>query len=96
MCEMSDMILYGLETETTHPEGLFDDLSFLDCWENEKKVTRNLFMFCGLKNVKISKKRDFEQKSCWDIFQTIADIDIIFFWSRNTSHELTLNPSSDV
>ena len=30
MCEMSDMILYGLETETTHPEGLFDDLSFLD------------------------------------------------------------------
>ena len=53
-------------------------------------------MFFGLKNVKMAKKRDFEQKSCWDIFQTIADIGIIFFGGRNTSHEPTLNPSSDV
>ena len=28
MCEMSDMVLYVLESETRHPEGLFDDLSF--------------------------------------------------------------------
>ena len=28
MCEMSDMVIYGPESETRHPEGLFDDLSF--------------------------------------------------------------------
>ena len=38
MCEMWDMVLYSLETETTHPEGLFDTLSFLDFRKNEKKL----------------------------------------------------------
>ena len=36
ICEMSDMVLHGLETETRHPEGLFDDLSFLDFRKNEE------------------------------------------------------------
>ena len=37
ICEMSDMVLYGLETETTHPGGLFETLSFLNFRKNEKK-----------------------------------------------------------
>ena len=32
------------------------------------------------KCLKIAKKHIFRQKSCGDIFQTIVDIDLIFFW----------------
>ena len=32
------MAMYGLETETKHPEGLFEALSFLDFRKNEKKL----------------------------------------------------------
>ena len=38
MCEMSDMAIYGLETESTRPERLFHNLSFLDFRKNEKKL----------------------------------------------------------
>ena len=38
MCEMLDMTIYGLETETTHPKRLFDNLLFLDFRKNEKKL----------------------------------------------------------
>ena len=41
MCEKTDMVIYGLENETTHPERLFDDLSFLDFRKNEKKLGAN-------------------------------------------------------
>ena len=37
ICEVSDMVQYGLETETRHPEGLFDALSFLDFRKKMKK-----------------------------------------------------------
>ena len=49
MCEMSDMTIYGLESETTHPEGLFDDLSFLDFRKNEKKLGGIYYCFFGQK-----------------------------------------------
>ena len=38
MCEMWDMVMYGLETETTHPNGLFETLLFLDFWKKWKKL----------------------------------------------------------
>ena len=38
ICEVSDMVQYVLESETRHPEGLFDDLSFLDFRQNFKKL----------------------------------------------------------
>ena len=38
MCEVSDMVVYGLKIQTRHPEGLFDALSFLDFRKNEKKL----------------------------------------------------------
>ena len=38
MYEMWDMVMYGLETESTHPEGLFEALSYLDFRKNEKKL----------------------------------------------------------
>ena len=47
MCEMLDMDIYGLETETTHPKRLFDNLSFLDFRKNEKKVRLDLLLFFG-------------------------------------------------
>ena len=48
------------------------------------------------KNMKMLKKHIFWQKSCCDIFQTIVDMDQIFFGGRNISHRLTLNQFSDV
>ena len=38
MGEVSDMVVYVLKSETRHPEGLFDDLSFLDFRTNKKKL----------------------------------------------------------
>ena len=57
MCEMLDMAIYGLETETTHPKRLFDNLSFLDFRKNEKKLGGIYYYFLakmsifGLKSV---------------------------------------------
>ena len=50
MCEMLDMAIYGLETETTHPKRLFDNLSFLDFWKNENKLGGIYYCFLA-KNV---------------------------------------------
>ena len=60
MCEMSDMTIYGLESETTHPEGLFDDLSFLDFRKNEKKLGGIYYCFLAKMSIcwlKISSYR---------------------------------------
>ena len=38
MCEMLDMTIYGLETETTHPKRLSETLSLLDFRKNQKKL----------------------------------------------------------
>ena len=43
------------------------------------------------KKAKMPKKHIFGQNACYDIFQTIIDIDLIFFGGRNTSHEPILN-----
>ena len=37
MCEMLDIVIYGLETENTHPKRRVETLSFLNFRENEKK-----------------------------------------------------------
>ena len=49
MCEMSDMVIYGPETQTRHPEGLFEDLSFLDFEQNEKKLGAIPYCFLAKK-----------------------------------------------
>ena len=41
--------------------------------------------------VKNAKKHIFWQNACYDIFQTVIDIDLIFFGGRNTYYGPTLN-----
>ena len=43
------------------------------------------------KKVKNAKKAHFWQNACYDILQTVTDIDLIFFGGRNTSYGPTLN-----
>ena len=57
MCEMSDMVIYGLETQTTHPEGLFDNLSFLDFRKNEKKLGAIYYCFLAKNDHFLAKKQ---------------------------------------
>ena len=42
ICEMSDMVIYCLESETRHPTGLFDDLLFLNFF-----LKNRIFVFLG-------------------------------------------------
>ena len=49
ICGVSDMVQYVLETQTRHPEGLFDDLSFLDFRKNEKKLGGIYYCFLAKK-----------------------------------------------
>ena len=49
VCEMSDMVIYGLETENTHPKRLSDILSFLDFRKNEKKLRGIYYCFLAKK-----------------------------------------------
>ena len=73
MCEMLDMTIYGLETETTHPKRLFDNLSFLDFRKNEKKLggicycflaKNGRFPYEALLSLPTICKRDFVKKLC--------------------------------
>ena len=43
------------------------------------------------KRLKKAKKAHFWQNACYDIFQTVKDIDLIFFGGRNTFYGPTLN-----
>ena len=43
------------------------------------------------KDLKNDKIQDFQQLSCCNVFQTMIDIDQIYFGGRNTSLVLTLN-----
>ena len=49
ICGVSDMVQYVLESETRHPEGLFDDISFLDFRTNKKKLGAIPYCFLAKK-----------------------------------------------
>ena len=49
ICGVSDMVIYVLESETRHPEGLFEDISFLDFRHNFKKLGAIPYCFLAKK-----------------------------------------------